>query len=450
MKASVDPGGAASAADNAPAAAGKAPAAVGNAPAAVGKAPAAANNEAAAATGAWLDVIGIGDAGLASLEPSARALLEGAQVLVGGARHLAELQPDERERITWPSPFREVFALLEARRGQRVCVLASGDPWSYGVASSLARHFGRDALRVVPTPDAFALACTRLGWPREEVDTLSIHGRPLELLHPYVQPGARLLVLASDGDTPDEVARLLVERGFGDSVLHALEHMGGSGEHHVQAPAAHWTHARTSDLVTLAIECRAGARAPPRPRMSGLPDDAFEHDGQLTKRDIRAITLARLQPAPGQLLWDLGAGCGSVGIEWLRHDSRNQALAVERDPGRAATIARNALALGVPRLQLRNASIDACIENLPRPDAIFVGGAVGNADIMAECVRRLGAGGRLVANGVTLAAEQNLAACVHAHGGDLTRIAISNLAPLGQQQALRPAMTLTQWSYTAP
>ncbi|MFO1113919.1 MAG: precorrin-6y C5,15-methyltransferase (decarboxylating) subunit CbiE, partial [Rhodospirillales bacterium] len=306
----------------------------------------------------WLTVVGIGDDGLAGLTPSVRTLIETAELLVGGARHQAMIPDFAAERLTWDDGIPRAVEAIARWRGRRVVVLASGEPLWFGGGGSLARHFGAAEMAVIPFPGAFSLATARMLWPLADVACLTVHSRPLASLNLHLHPGARLLVLSRDGETPAQAAALLTARGFGPSVVTVLEHLGGPAERRYDGIAESWSYPHAADLNTLAIECRAGPRPLVLPRTAGLPDALFENDGQLTKREVRAVTIAALAPLPGQVLWDVGAGCGSVAIEWLRAampglriiGREAQAIAIERDPGRCAAIARNAAALGVPQL----------------------------------------------------------------------------------------------------
>ncbi len=398
----------------------------------------------------WLSVVGIGEDGLDGLGALARRLIERAEVLVGGARHLAMLPDDGRERLQWSSPIAETLDAIVALRGRRVCVLASGDPMHYGIGAHLTRRIPPEETIVLPAPSAFSLAAARLGWPLAEVDCLTVHGRPLALVEPFVQPGARLLILANDGKTPGEIAALLRRRGFGPSAMAALERMGGGDERIRRARAEDWPGERCADLVTVAVECRAGPDAILRPRLPGLPDEAFANDGQLTKREVRAMTLAALAPTPGARLWDVGAGCGSVAIEWLRSDRRCRAVAVERAPERIEMIAANAGALGVPGLEIVHGEAPAALDGLPPPDAVFVGGGVRTPGLLDACWRALAPGGRLVANAVTIDGEAALAAFHGRHGGELRRIAVSRAAQVGRFAAWRPLVPVTQYAAVKP
>ncbi len=372
----------------------------------------------------WIAVVGIGEDGLAGLAPAARALVAEAQVLVGGARHLAMVPAGAAERIFWRQPLTASLPDIAARRGKRVVVLASGDPLWYGVGALLAEHFGGDALVALPQPGAFSLAASRMRWPLAECVTLTVHGRPLERLALFLTPGARLLILSEDGDTPARVARLLAERGWGESRITVLERLGGPQERRLDGTAVGWPHGRGADLNTLAIACVAGPEARPLSRLAGLPDDAFRHDGQITKRVVRAAALAALAPLPGERLWDIGAGSGSIAIEWLRGGG-GSAIAVERASARAAVIAENAALLGVPELEIVAGEAPDALRDLAPPDAVFIGGGTGSPGLFETAWQALRPGGRLVVNAVTVEAEARLLAWHGAHGGRLARIAVS-------------------------
>jgi len=394
----------------------------------------------------WLAIVGIGEDGLDGLDPRARALIERAEVLVGGSRHLAMIPADGRERLTWRAPLAATVAEIDDRRGTAVCVLATGDPMFFGIGVTLARRFPLNEMTILPAVSAASLACARLGWPRAEVETVTLHGRPLDLIQPLIQPGARLLALANDGATPAEVAALLRARGFGPSRVWVFEHMGGPRERVFTGGAARWRRARVADFNTLAIDCRAAPGTEPLPRAPGLPDSAYRHDGQLTKRETRAITLAALAPRHDGLLWDVGAGCGSVAIEWMRAERGARAIAVERDPARAILIADNARTLGVPGLEIVVGAAPGALAGLAPPDAVFIGGGIGDDAVFDACWRALRPGGRLVANVVTVEGETALAGWRARVGGDLTRVNITRAAPLGDLTGWRPMMPITQFT----
>lgn len=390
----------------------------------------------------WLTVVGIGEDGFKGLGKTARrALLQAGQVF-GGQRQLDLLPVCIRaERNAWPSPF-SLNPVLE-QRGTPVCVLASGDPMLFGVGASLARQVRADEMLVLPAPSSYSLAAARLGWPLQDVVTLSVVARPLEALNAQFHNGLRLLVLSNDGSSPAAIAELLRERGFGPSRMTVLEHLGGDAERQVEGVASEWADPPIAALNLVAIECRADAHAPRLSLLAGLPDSAFEHDGQLTKRDVRAITLARLAPAPGELLWDVGAGCGSIGIEWMRAHPSCRALAIEADEGRQLLIEHNRDALGVPGLQLIRGRAPQALQDLEAPDAIFIGGGVTRPGVLDACWQQLRSGGRLVANAVTLQSEVTLIAWREQHGGELTRIHIAQAKPLGEFDTWRQALPIT-------
>ena len=396
----------------------------------------------------WLSIVGIGEDGLDAISPAARALIENADVLIGGERHLAlaALSCNGAETLTWRSPLGDTVADIEARRGRRVVVLATGDPMSYGIGVTLGRHFDHDEMIVLPAPGAFSLAAARMGWPVQDVTCLTAHGRPLDLLRLHIAPSARLLIMSEDGATPAKIAALLTELGYGPSQITVYQHMGGPEEAQIAATAAHWGKHSIADLNTIAVQCVAGPDARVLSRVPGLPDDAFMHDGQITKRVVRAATLAALVPLPEQCLWDVGAGCGSVSIEWLRAAPGARAHAVERDTARADLIARNAIALGVPHLEIVTGDAPAALSGLEAPDAVFIGGGVATAGMIEFCWSALAPGGRLVANAVTLDGEAALLAAHAKHGGALTRISVADAEALGAQRAWRPKLPVIQWA----
>ena len=393
---------------------------------------------------AWLTLVGIGEDGLPGLGEEARRALVEARMLFGGARHLAML-PDQpgQERHPWPSPFDLTYAPLLAHRGHPVCVLASGDPMFFGVGGALAERLAPEEMRILPAPSCVSLAAARLGWPLQEVRVVPAHGRPLERVNLYLAPGARLMVLSADAATPRRLANLLLERGYGDSRLHLLERLGGPAEREQVGLARDWPHAEGAALNLVAVECRADPDLLPLSRRCGLPDAAYAHDGQLTKRDIRAATLARLAPLPGELLWDVGAGCGSIGIEWMRAESACRAIAIESDASRRALIEHNRAALGVPELVLVAGRAPDALNGLEPPDAIFIGGGLTVPEVAERCWSALKPGGRLVANAVTLQSEAFLVGLRERVGGELTRISVAQAAPLGRFDGWRSAMPVT-------
>ncbi|HDS1735361.1 precorrin-6y C5,15-methyltransferase (decarboxylating) subunit CbiE [Pseudomonas sp. BP8] len=397
----------------------------------------------------WLTVVGIGEDGFSGLGKPARRALLGAARIFGSPRQLALLpRCIVGERLQWPSPFS--LAPVLALRGEPVCVLASGDPMFYGVGASLARQVPAEQMHVLSSPSSCALAAARLGWPLQDVQVLSLVARPLAALTAQLYTGVRLLLLSNDGDSPAQIAALLRERGFAPSRMHLLEHLGGSDERHLSGTAEDWPHAQAAALNVVAIECLASPTAVRLSPTAGLPDNAFRHDGQLTKRDVRAITLARLAPQPGELLWDVGAGCGSIGIEWMRSHPSCRTLAIEADAGRQAFIEHNRDALGVPGLQLVRGKAPQALSALERPDAIFIGGGVTREGVLSRCWQQLRPGGRLVANAVTLQSELALAHFREQHGGELTRIHLAQTQPLGAFDTWRQALPITLLDVVKP
>ena len=392
-----------------------------------------------------IDVVGIGADGWAGLGEPARAAVLAADLLVGGERHLALVPDSAAERRPWPSPLTQLVDELAELDGRAVCVLASGDPMLHGIGATLARRLGPRRLRVIPHASAHALACARLGWPAAEVELVSAVGRPAEVIAASLQPGRRLVAYVSDSGGAAEVARVARERGYGPSPLFVLEQLSGPGERIEESTAQDWGERTAAPLHAVALEVRADPGAPLLGRTPGLPDEAYEHDGQITKRDIRAVTLAALVPVPGQLLWDVGASSGSIGIEWLRAAPGARAIAIERDAERAQRIGRNALRLGVPALEIVSGAAPATLAGLPTPDAIFVGGGLTAEGLLDLCREALRPGGRLVANAVTVEGEGVLASAHAQWGGRLVRIAVEHAEPLGDFTGWRPAMTVTQW-----
>ncbi|SHM89364.1 precorrin-6y C5,15-methyltransferase (decarboxylating) subunit CbiE [Cryptosporangium aurantiacum] len=395
-------------------------------------------------------VVGIGADGWAGLGDPARDALRAAEVVFGSRRQLGLLPADvECERVAWPRPMMPAIpSLLAANADRRIVVLASGDPMFFGIGSTLVRQLGADRVRVITHPSSISLACARLGWPEERVEIVSLVGRPVERLHTAIHPGRTVLALSADGTTPGQVAALLTARGYGASPLTVLEHLGSSAEASRTVLASEWAGEITSSLNVIAIECVASPDAPLFPLVPGLPDEAFDSDGQLTKREVRAITLARLAPVPGQLLWDVGAGAGSIAIEWLRTHRSCRAIAVEHRPDRAARLSGNAAALGVPGLTVEVGSAPGALAGLEAPDAVFIGGGVTVPGTVEACWNALKPGGRLVANAVTIQSEAAVADWHDKLGGDLTRIAISRAKPVGGFLGWKPMMPVTQWVVT--
>jgi len=404
-----------------------------------------------AASPRWLSIVGIGEDGIDGLGAMARGLVGAAEIVFGGRRHLALAAPLIRgAALPWPSPFERAADEVLAHRGRQVCVLASGDPFHYGVGAVLAQKTAAREMNVVPAPSAFSLAAARLGWSLPHAVLLSLHGRGLDLIRPHLHPGVQILALTSDGEGPAALARLLSDTGFGASRLTVLQALGGPRERIGCTTAAAFDLGVIDPLNTVAIEVQAAPGARVLARTSGRADDLFEHDGQITKREIRAVTLSSLAPRRGELLWDVGAGSGSVAIEWLLADPAMRAIAIERQSDRAARIRRNAAFCGVPGLEIVEGAAPAALSGLPAPDAVFIGGGGSDAAVLDAASRALRPGGRLVANAVTLETETLLLARHAALGGELSRLAISRAGSIGEKAGWRPALPVTQWIWTKP
>jgi len=397
----------------------------------------------------WLSIIGVGEDGLAGLGQPARNALAGALTVFGGARHLRLAAGGiTGAALAWPSPFS--VAPVLALRGQPVAVLASGDPMWHGVGASLLREIPANEAVVFPQASAASLAAARLGWPLAEVTTLSLHARDVALLRPHLHPGARLILLTSDAAQPAAIAALLAADGFGASRVTLLEALGGPDEQIRHATAAAFDMPLVHPLNMLAIEIMAGPGARILPRAPGLPDALFQHDGQLTKREVRAVTLSALQPYPGALLWDVGAGAGSIGIEWMLAHPTCRAIGIEARADRAARVVANATALGVPGLRVVVGEAPAALAGLPAPDAIFLGGGANDPGVFDATLAALKPGGVFVANAVTLETEALLLARHATLGGELLRIGITRAVAVASMTGWRPAMPVTQWVWRKP
>jgi precorrin-6Y C5,15-methyltransferase (decarboxylating) len=399
---------------------------------------------------AWLSLVGIGEDGLEGLSPAARNRLARATLVVGGARHLALAAPISAPTLRWPSPIEDAIPALRARRGEPTCVLASGDPFWFGVGALLRRHFASEEMTCLPGPSAFSLAAARLGWSLQDCATISLHGRALEAILPHLQPSARILALSWDGATPSRLARLLVERGMGRSILTVCEAMGGASERLGTCRAERFEMTDIAALNTIALEVVAERGARVLSLTAGLPDEYFEHDGQITKRETRALTLSALAPRRGELLWDIGAGSGSIAIEWMLADPANRAIAIEQKPERAARIGRNALALGVPTLRVVEGRAPEALEDLPQPQAIFVGGGASAPGALEFYLATLATGGRMVVNAVTLETQAELTSAYKRWGGELTLASFAHADPVGRFTGWRAAMPLVQWRIDKP
>jgi precorrin-6Y C5,15-methyltransferase (decarboxylating) len=398
----------------------------------------------------WLSVIGMGEDGRAGLSPRALSLLNDAEVIVGSQRLLALAGETAAERHEWPQPFSAVIDRIKPLHGRRTVVLATGDPLNFGAARKLLEIVPFEEMEIIPHLSSFSLAAARMGWPLGDCDTITLHGRPAANIEAFIQPDVHLLALTADRSTIAEVARRLVARGYGPSEITVLENMGGPRENSLCFRAEDFVKRSFSDLNTLAIWCKPKPGAALLPRIPGLPDDAFIHDGQLTKREVRAATLAALAPYPDALLWDVGAGCGSIAIEWMRAARGARALAFEQDAERLRMIGENAERLGTPRLRVVAGSAPPSLAGQETPDAVFIGGGMGTPGVFEDSWTALKPQGRMVANVVTLEGELHLVDLQEKHGGELVRLDVSYLTRIGPLRALKPRMAVLQWRAVKP
>jgi precorrin-6B C5,15-methyltransferase / cobalt-precorrin-6B C5,C15-methyltransferase len=398
----------------------------------------------------WLSIVGIGEDGIEGLSSVARRLVMEAELVVGGERHLALAAPLLRgERLAWPRPIEAAFADIIAKQGRPVVVLASGDPFHFGIGKQLAELVSPEELVCLPHASAFALAAARMGWALQDVAMVSLHGRALAGIIRHLHPGARILALSWDGSTPAQLAKLLGERGLGASTLTVLERMGGPSERRRTATANRFDIDGIDSLNTIALEVVAGADARIAPLAPGLDDALFENDGQLTKREVRAVVLSSLAPRHGELLWDIGLGAGSIAIEWLLCHPSLRAIGIEERPERATRAARNAAALGATDLQIVTGRAPDALMGLPAPDATFIGGGLSDG-VLESAWGALKPGGRLVANAVTIEGEQQLSAALLRFRGELVRIEIARAELVGALHGWRAAMPVTQLRIKKP
>ena len=392
----------------------------------------------------WLHIVGIGEDGISGLTPPARAVVEAAEVIVGGDRHHSLAENPSAERLAWPSPFDALIETLLQHKGKRVVVLATGDPLWYSVGARIGRSIPPNEIVYHPQLSAFQLASARMGWSMADLETLTVHGRPVEQMIAFIQPDQRLLILTTGAETPSQIAKFLTDRGFGKSKLTVLAAMGGEREERFEEVAESWDHTVPA-FNTLAVECVAAPDAALLPRVPGLADDLFAHDGTMTKQEVRAATLAKLMPMRGALLWDVGCGCGSVAVEWMRAARFARAVGIEPRADRRVFAAQNAAALGAPKLELVDGSVPDALEGLDAPDAIFIGGGL-SRETFEHCWSALRPLGRLVCNAVTLESEALLLALHKEYGGQLVKLSVNRASPIGGLTGWKPLMPVTQWS----
>jgi len=392
----------------------------------------------------WLHIVGIGEDGLAGLTPATRAVVEAAEVIIGGDRHHVLSGSLTAQRVAWPSPFDALISTLKGFKGKRVVVLATGDPLWFSVGARIGRAIDPTEITYHPQVGAFQLAAARMGWSMADLETLTVHGRPVEQMIAFIQPMQRLLILTTGAETPAQIARFLTERGYGQSRMTVLAAMGGADEARFDGLAQSWSH-QVPAFNTLAVECVAAPDAALMPRVPGLADALFQHDGTMTKQEVRAATLAKLMPMRGALLWDVGCGCGSVAVEWMRAARYARAVGIEPKADRRVFAAANALALGVPGLRIIEGSAPEALAGLDAPDAIFIGGGL-SREVFDACWSALRPLGRLVVNAVTLESEALLLALFAEHGGELVKIEVKRVEPVGRLHGWRPLMPVTQWA----
>jgi len=392
----------------------------------------------------WLTIVGIGEDGVPGLGLKALVAVQNAAFIFGGERHLAMLGASiQAEKIAWPQPLTEGIENIATLRGQKVAVLASGDPMFYGVGNSILRHIPLDEVDIIPHPSSFSYASARLGWPLQEVSCLSIHARPLKATTPHVKDGAKLFVLANDASSAAELAEFVISLGLGKSTFHILENLGGLREKIITLPVGEIGSRSFSDLSVIAIDCAGDGQMVRRAALTVLPDSAFVHDGQFTKQDVRAIILAHLAPGQNELLWDVGAGCGSIAIEWLRLGISCRAIAVEKNEARCGFIRRNMEAFDLDELQITQAVAPDALNALEAPHAIFVGGGFHLPGVSARCWQALRPGGRMVATAVSIETETLFHSFASKTGAQLTRLNLSHSGPLGSLHVWRPALPIT-------
>lgn len=395
----------------------------------------------------WLSIIGLGEDGVTGLSPAAVSLIKTAHLVIGGQRHLDLLGSISKSTMTWPSPLKDVAPDLEKHRGKPVVVLASGDPFCHGVGTTLVRLLKLQPhdYASLPQPSAFSLVANKLGWAQQDAVVLGLNNRPVEILRPHLTTGRHIICLSKDHTTPANVARILIDNGCATSRVAVLSAIGGPRETTWSGLAAEVSEQQFDNLNTVGIEVVCSADARQIPSTPGLPDDWFEHDGQLTKREIRAITLSSLAPKPGQHLWDIGCGAGSIGIEWMLSHPACRATGIERDEKRATRAAHNALQLGTPQLSIVTGEANDSLARLAQPDSVFFGGGAKDSHLIDQAWDALPQHGRLVANAVTLETQAVLQEQFSQRGGDLVRINIERAEPVGTMTGWRPAMPVMQW-----
>jgi precorrin-6Y C5,15-methyltransferase (decarboxylating) len=395
--------------------------------------------------GAWLTIVGLGEDGSAGLSDASRNALARAEIVIGPARHLALLPDLKCARLIWPVPFEDGITMLLTHRRKQVVMLASGDPFWFGAGSVVTRHLDPAEWIAYPASSTFTLAAARLGWPIDDSACLGLHAAPFTRLRPHLVPGRRAIVLVRDGDAVAGLAYYLSDQGFGASSIAVLEALGGPRERIRHATAT--TLAFDDIMHPVAIGIIFAGEGAVLPTASGIPDDWFAHDGQISKRPIRALTLSALAPRPGETLWDIGTGSGSIAIEWLLAHPATKAIGFEVNAERAVRARSNAEALGVDRLRVVEGRAPGILIDQPLPDVVFIGGGL-STSLLETLWKQLPQGTRLVANAVTLESEALLAQWHEAKGGTLLRIDLAQAAPLGTRRGWQASYPVLQWSVT--
>ncbi|MGL4305166.1 MAG: precorrin-6y C5,15-methyltransferase (decarboxylating) subunit CbiE [Mycobacteriaceae bacterium] len=395
-------------------------------------------------------VVGVGADGWEGLAPPSKNELRSATVIVGSERQLSLIPPSSAIKIALPSPlFTGLPKLLAQYAEQNIHVLASGDPMFYGIGVTLVRLLGSKNVRVIPHPSSASLACARLGWTGHEIPTVSLVNRPVDELRSVLTRDRKILLLSENGTTPQKVADYLVQRGYGWTMLTVLEQLGGPEERIISGLAQSWQYPSCNDLNIIALECISSTNTHDLSNLPGLPDEVFDHDGQITKREIRALTLAALSPLPGEVLWDVGSGSGSVAIEWLRSERTVSAVCFEADPQRAKRIMENAVKLGVPRIKI-SGSAPQSFGTEQLPDVIFLGGGVTQPGLLKACWDVLEPGGRIVVNAVTIESEAYVFQWFSKHGGNIEKVQVYRGGAVGKFTTWRPQLPITQWRCVKP
>ena len=379
------------------------------------------------------------------LSADAQDYIHRASYIIGPKRHLSMLPEVTAETVTWPIPFTDGITTLLDRRGTPSIMLVSGDPFWFGAGTQITKHLEAGEWCALPGHSCFSLAASHMGWALETTLCLGLHAAPFTRLRPHLAPGQQIMATLRDGEAVPALASYLTEMGFGDTHITCLEALGQSDQRITSCLAHEGPDKAPSHPVMVALS--VAGEGPVMPKSSGISDEWFDHDGQITKQPIRAMTLSALAPRPGDVLWDLGAGSGSIAIEWLLSCPSLQAVAVEKHPARAATIRENAVKLGVDRLQIVEADIETALDTLPAPNCVFVGGGLRESSL-TQLWDRLPAGTRLVANGVTLETDQLLISAYQRFGGHLMRLEVSQLQAIGTMHGWKAAYPITQWTVT--